>query len=93
MKVLSINKGGIKINPIEIEQIILQLPDIQLCKVEKISDNIYGENYILEVISEIKDKNRITGQILKSLGKYYLPDSIKFVESIETTSSGKLKRN
>lgn len=90
---LSINKGGIKINPIEIEQIILQLPDIQLCKVEKISDNIYGENYILEVISEIKDKNRITGQILKSLGKYYLPDSIKFVESIETTSSGKLKRN
>lgn len=89
---MSINKGGIKINPIEIEQIILQLPDIQLCKVEKISDIIYGENYILEVISEVKDSNRIKELILTNLGKYYLPHSIKFVESIETTSSGKLKR-
>ena len=40
----------------------------------------------------MKDSNRIKELILTNLGKYYLPHSIKFVESIETTSSGKLKR-
>jgi len=90
-----INIGGYKVNPSEIESIIYQLPHIVQVVVYGKSNSVLGNILCADIVLE--RENRITElsirQYLKTLvQEYKIPRRIIFVDNIETTRTGKLKR-
>lgn len=90
-----LNIGGYKVNPSEIESIISQLPNIVQVIVYGKSNSVLGNilcaDIILESGYEITEFS--IRQHLKALVQdYKIPRRIKFVDTIKTTRTGKLKR-
>lgn len=91
-KSLTINKGGTKIDPFTLEKQLLKIEDIKACRISKITDDIFGENFYLEVESSLDNKDSIVKLINDRLPSFYRPKWIDFVTDLKTTSSGKTKR-
>lgn len=93
-----INVGGYKVNPIEIENILLQVSGVKDVAVKGRKSSVTGEIVVAEVVKEVDVDEK---QLKKSLKKYALahlsawkvPRIIKFVDEIQITRSGKKVRN
>ena len=92
-----INVGGYKVNPLEVEDVVLKVPGVKDCIVKGKANSVLGNILTAEVI-KCKDKD---AQILKrdiqnflkeKLQPFKIPRLIKFVETIEHTRSGKKVR-
>lgn len=94
----AINVGGNKVQPEEIENILMNLDFIHAAfvypKKNPIMGNIVCANIVLN--DNIVDTKIIKGEILKycreKLENFKVPALIKFVDELEITQSGKLKR-
>ena len=90
-----INVGGNKVNPLEIEFILDELEGVEKSYVFGKPNPILGNMLYAKVqlndlaITEIKLKQALR----KKLENFQIPRKIEFVESLELTRSGKLKRN
>ncbi len=90
-----INVGGYKVNPNEVEQVILSMPEVYDVSVFSKPNSVVGnllccnivlqENYQLSV-KQLKD------QLSATLQPFKIPRIVKFVDSIEKTKTGKKKR-
>lgn len=90
---LTINKGGVKINPFIIENILSTHPYIKDSLVTKTKDDIYGETLVAKIIIDSPiNKSEIFIFLEDKIPKYYMPSIIEFVEVFSLTSSDKKKR-
>jgi len=94
----AINVGGNKVQPEEIENILTSCPLVDAAYVYAKNNSMMGSLVCADlVLSEIIDKKEAKKAILRycreNLESFKVPALIKFVNELETTQSGKLKRN
>jgi 3-(methylthio)propionyl---CoA ligase len=90
-----IKSGGEWINPVEIESLIGQMPEVSLAAVIGRADRKWGERPVLLV--ELREPNAISDEALlerleKHLPSWWLPDAIVHLEHMPLTSTGKIDR-
>jgi len=89
-----IKSGGIRISPKEIEDIILQIPQVVECVVIGVEDDILGEAVkAFVVLTENKsfiDFKYIIDFCKKQLPTYKTPRYIEFLKALPKNSSGKV---
>ena len=89
-----INKGGEKISPQEIDQVLMTHPAVQQAMAFRIQDAVLGEDIAAMVV--VEDKN--TGEeelrrfLLDRLIPFKVPRRIYFVDEIPRGPTGKLQR-
>lgn len=95
----TINVGGNKVHPEEVEEALLQCTDVQMARVIARKSPITGALVQAEVVVSAdcqlpheRLKSALIEHCRKSMEPYKVPAFIRFVTSIETTSSGKVKR-
>lgn len=86
-----IKKGGVLINLSQIESLCVSanIPNF-VCSAVPIKSDFYGEDYVLFIEDEFSEE--ITRIILETLPRLKAPQSIKFIEKIPRTKSGKIKK-
>jgi len=91
-----INVGGYKVNPNEVENIILQIDGVQQAVVYGKSNSVLG-NILCADIKIEKGKELTESKIRKILSEtlqdYKIPRIIKFTDNIILTRTGKIKRS
>jgi len=90
-----INVGGYKVNPTEVELSLNSHPGVALSRVFAKRNSITGNIVIAEVMSKEPGLEEKALRIFLSerLQSYKIPRIINFVDSIETTHTGKLRRS
>ncbi len=88
-----INVGGYKVNPTEVEQIIETHPQVRQAYVYGKANPILGSVLMADVIlaSELKEKE-LRNFLVPLLQPHKIPRVINFVDNIELTRTGKMKR-
>ena len=90
-----INVGGYKVNPLEVEESILNLSGVKNVRVYSKSNSVTGSIVCCEVITNNKQMTEasIRKSLQSKIQEFKIPRMIRFVEEISTTRTGKLKRN
>ena len=91
-----INKGGEKISPLEVDNVLMDHPSIDQAVCFGYEDNMLGENIASAII--IKDgkkcsESEVINYAEKKLAKFKIPKKIFFVDEIPKGVTGKLQRN
>ncbi len=95
----AINVGGNKVQPEEVEAILLESGLLSAAYVYAMKNPMMGSLVCTDVVlsDENRDKNEAKSLILKfcreKLEGFKVPAIVKFVKELQTTQSGKLKRN
>lgn len=89
-------RGGENIYPIEIEEVLFQMPQIFEAAVVGVPHPVYGE--VPKAYVRIKENNELTeGEILSycetQLAKYKLPFAIEFIDELPRNASGKVLKH
>lgn len=90
-----INIGGFKVAPVEVENVVLQLPEIADCVCVQTNHPIMGIALKLLVVpsdNNIMDKKRIARFLNSKLETYKVPLVYQQVEAIKRTFNGKIDR-
>lgn len=91
-----INRGGVKYNPIEIEEIIGKLPQVQSCAIASVEDEVLGEVACLYVVlaSQATLALEDVRQCLQSaeVAKYKWPEQIAVLSAMPLTATNKIAR-
>lgn len=92
-----INIGGYKVNPTEIENILVEIPGVIDLIVKSKKNSVTGQILVADVIkdkisSELELKKTIKKYASEHLQSWKIPRIIKFVESIPLTRTGKKVR-
>ncbi len=90
-----INKGGEKISPLEIDNILMDFPPIDQALCFGYKDKMLGED--IAVVIKLKENKSCTEDDIKSyankrLTKFKIPKKIFIVENIPKGATGKLQR-
>ncbi|CBX92227.1 hypothetical protein LEMA_P049330.1 [Plenodomus lingam JN3] len=90
-----INKGGEKISPIELDNVIAQHPAVSEAVSFAIEDEMYGQDVGLAVV--IKEGHKLTADELKTwladrVARFKLPKKIYFTDMMPKTATGKIQR-
>ncbi|MDD1673745.1 MAG: acyl--CoA ligase [Methanomicrobiales archaeon] len=92
-----IKSGGYRISPLEIEDFIISLPDVQGCVVLGLPDEIMGEAVVAVIQTESYNKSSLAEGIKRTCSKqfpsYKIPQIIEFVSEYPLNSSQKIDRN
>ena len=91
-----INKGGEKISPLEVDNILMDHPSIEQAVCFGYNDQLLGEDIASAII--IKEGKECTEEEVKNyarnkLAKFKIPKKIFFVDEIPKGATGKLQRN
>lgn len=89
-----INVGGNKVNPHEVEEVLNQIDGIEKSQVFGKPNSLLGNLICAKIVLKNKELTELSiKQILnKKLESYQIPRQISFVEKLELTRTGKLKR-
>ncbi|TKA64450.1 hypothetical protein B0A49_07228, partial [Cryomyces minteri] len=90
-----INKGGEKISPIELDNVMAQHPAVSEAVSFAIDDEMYGQDVGVAVV--LKDGQELKADELKSwmtekVAKFKLPKKIFFTNNMPKTATGKIQR-
>ncbi|NDP22421.1 MAG: acyl--CoA ligase [Paludibacter sp.] len=89
-----INVGGYKVNPQEVEEVLQSFSGIEAVKVYSKSNSVLGNIVCCDIVSSFKlQESAIRLYLQTKLQEFKIPRIIRFVENLETTRTGKLKRN
>lgn len=90
-----IKTGAHRVNPIEVEETIADIPGIDDAGVAGIDDNILGQSiaaYIVIAPGHDITIERIKAHCRERMAAYKVPKQVYFVDSLPRTASGKLRR-
>lgn len=90
-----INSGGLKINPVEIEEVVSKIDEIKDCACVPMKDKRRGEVPKLFVVFEegmTVDNKEIKNHIKQYLEDYKIPTQIQQIDKIPRTFNGKIIR-
>ncbi|KAL6707142.1 hypothetical protein ACN47E_004689 [Coniothyrium glycines] len=90
-----INKGGEKISPIELDNVIAQNPAVSEAVSFAIEDEMYGQDVGLAIV--VKEGQKLTAGELKAwltdrVAKFKLPKKVFFTDIMPKTATGKIQR-
>jgi len=90
-----INTGGYKVNPHEVEEIVLTFSGIKNARVYSKSNSVLGNIICCDIVC---DENLISEASFRSflqskIQEYKIPRIIRFVDELSTTRTGKVKRD
>ncbi|KAL6714956.1 hypothetical protein ACLMJK_007216 [Lecanora helva] len=90
-----INKGGEKISPVEIDNIVAQNPSVAEAVSFAIADDMYGQDIGLAVV--LKDGERISQDDIRNwvsakVAKFKVPRKIFLTDVMPKTATGKVQR-
>jgi len=90
-----INKGGEKISPIELDNVLARHPKISEAVSFAIPDEMYGQEVAVAIVP--KSGEKITESELKAwvgdkLAKFKVPKKIYFTDNMPKTATGKIQR-
>ena len=91
-----INKGGEKISPLEVDNVLMDHPFIDQAVCFGYDDKLLGENIASAIIiksGETCSENDVLEYAQEKLAKFKIPKKIFFVEEIPKGATGKLQRN
>ncbi|WP_160723077.1 AMP-binding protein [Bacillus sp. USDA818B3_A] len=94
-----INRGGEKISPYEVEEVIRQLPAIKEAAVIGMPNPLYGEMVVAYIVSRSSQGNSddVTKMVMdhceKKLSSYKCPAEVYLVEEIPVGPTGKIQRS
>ena len=99
----TINVGGLKVHPEEVEAVINRHPNVQMSLVKARSNPIIGALVVADVVlkpgprtSDADAAREVRKDIIDTcraaLAPHKVPTSIRIVPSLEVTASGKLAR-
>lgn len=92
-------RGGVNIAPLEIDEVLMSIPDIKSAIAVGFDNDWYGEEVgalvlLKENISQTDDiKRKIISHCREKLPAYKSPKVVVFSDSIPVTSTGKYQRN
>ncbi|MCJ1321917.1 hypothetical protein MMC15_007262 [Xylographa vitiligo] len=90
-----INKGGEKISPIELDNVVAQNPSVAEAVSFAIPDEMYGQDIGLAVVlkdgKEMKEKE-LRSWITSKVAKFKVPKKIYFTDNMPKTATGKVQR-
>lgn len=91
-----INIDGLKLTPMEVEEILLENVRVRDCAVVGIPDDLTGENVVAFVVAEGETDKKLEIELRRhckdKLEVYKIPKQIHFIDEIPRTDSGKTKR-
>ena len=89
-----IKSGANRISPLEIEEVICQMPGVTECAAVGIPDEILGEAIKLFVVKDGIDISDTEIMLFckQNLASYKIPKEIKFLPLLPKTSTGKIKK-
>lgn len=98
-----INIGGLKVHPEEVEAVINQHPSVRICQVKGRSNAITGGIVTANVVIDLDNvenkieraevvRDEIMSLCRRSLARHKIPALLRFVNSLEYSSSGKVGR-
>ena len=92
-----INVGGYKVNPLEVESVILRVPEIKDCLVKGEKNSVVGTLLVADIVTyPDMDKKMVKKEIIKklknTLQSFKIPRIYHFTSQIEKTRSGKKVR-
>ncbi|MEK4711615.1 ANL family adenylate-forming protein [Sporosarcina sp. FSL K6-5500] len=92
-----INIGGYKVNPLEVEKVLIQVPGIKDILVKGKKNSVTGEIVIADVIKDEEVDDKELKKLIKQfasaqLQEWKVPRIIKFVDELPMTRTGKKVR-
>lgn len=89
-----INIGGYKVNPSEVEEVILSFAGVKSAYVYSKSNSVLGNILCCDIICDNKNINEllIRSYLQTKIQEYKIPRIFKFVTEISITRTGKIKR-
>jgi len=87
-----INVGGYKVNPQEVEAEILKISGVSEVRVYGKKNSLLGNILCAQVVAENVSEKEIKIHLSSLLQPYKIPRIIDFVQELERTRTGKLKR-
>jgi acetyl-CoA synthetase len=89
--------AGYRVGPLEVERAVLEHPDVEQVGVVGVPDEVRGERikaFIRTTGREGDDtlREEIRESVRERLAEYEYPREIEFVDSLPTTSTGKIRR-
>jgi acyl-CoA synthetase (AMP-forming)/AMP-acid ligase II len=88
-----INRGGEKISPREVDEVLLEHPAVAEACCFGIPDRIYGEGVAAAVVlKEAATEKDLIAHCRSSLSDFKCPTTIYIMESIPRTATGKIQR-
>lgn len=90
-----INVGGYKVNPLEVEEIMLTLAGIKDARVFSKPNSVLGNIICCEVICDNDQVSEISIRtfLQSKIQEFKIPRIIRFVDELSVTRTGKIKRN
>lgn len=88
-----INRGGMKVAPLEVEAALAEHPDVAACLVTGIPDRSTGEAVVACVVpGRDLDTERLRSWLGERIERYKVPSRILLVDSLPTGRTGKADR-
>ncbi|CAI4215336.1 unnamed protein product [Parascedosporium putredinis] len=90
-----INKGGEKISPIELDNVLTQHPAVSEAVSFAIPDELYGQDIGVAVVLKSGENlaaDELKNWVLEKLAKFKTPKKIYFTEVMPKTATGKIQR-
>lgn len=91
----TINVGGVKVHPLEVENIVCALPCVKLARVFGQANPVAGQIVAVDVVAQAGYTDQVVEEAIReaclALSRHARPRSINFVAAIETNNL-KLKR-
>jgi long-chain acyl-CoA synthetase len=91
-----INKGGVKIYPLDIDAVVERFEDTKDVCAFAVDDTLYGQNVAMAVVLECSDAVTIRalhGWMSRHLAAFKMPERWYIVDSLPRSSRGKISRN
>ena len=90
-----INRGGEKIFPIQIEEVILQYPGVAKAAVFAVSNKKYGEVPVAAIVTESGaevNTEELRNYLAAKVAKFEVPVAIEKIERLPVTQNGKVRK-
>lgn len=87
-----ISVGGLKVNPQEVEEKIIEFGQVKACAVIGVKNFLLGEIPIAYIVSSAEIKKDLLVYLKKNLSRHKIPQKFYFVEALPFTSIGKNNR-
>lgn len=88
-------RGGVNISPLEIDAVLLRLPEVSEAATVGVPDKIYGEEVVASVVLKsgtIMSTDALLAHCAQHLPAFKTPKRIAIAESLPKTDRGKLDR-
>ena len=88
-------RGGFNVYPSDIEEKILQIPNVQTVAVVGRDHEVFGEEiiaFVVPVAGKSIEKSEITQYLFKNLSNYKQPDKIEFISEMPIILAGKIDK-